>query len=382
MSRLLPKTNNDFCYEHIVDTFAKDPVQICKSTDYSVQCSGAKHSKNMALCKLWGLALRPKEMIGAYPSDTDQGALGKFTANLIGKTSCLGGSVGQLEKRISAPVPTSLVRHIINSPRLEESHCTKWIEKPAFLHVSNAVHIYFKLLDLYNVHKAAYDEGLSDGEYVVVRIGNLFNDKLKYMHADFEESLFARSDFNLTQMAKEDIGTVCYRQAVLIPNAYASVPFRCKMEKSTRAKCIDCAGPKDDGHPMITFADRVRATCGLEQRPKESNTTFVTLISRKPYTRWKGDEADKNFHRILENEDQLVDALQSDSNDLNLQVEVVHLETMEICEQIVKAASSDILMGVHGAGLVHVWWLAKKHATLIEIEPSSQTANPSFRNVT
>ena len=94
------------------------------------------------------------------------------------------------------------------------------------------------------------------------------------------------------------------------------------------------------------------------------------------------NEADKNFHRILENEDQLVDALQSDSNDLNLQVEVVHLETMEICEQIVKAASSDILMGVHGAGLVHVWWLAKKHATLIEIEPSSQTANPSFRNVT
>ena len=377
----LPTKSKDFCYEHIISTFSDDPLQICPSKDDRIQCWGARHSKNMALCKLWGLALRPNEMTGAFPTDIDSRAMSNFTANLIGSTSCLGGSVRQLEERSRSPVPTKFMKHIINSPRLGESQCTKWIEKPAFLHVSNAVHIYFKLLDLYNVHKAAYDEGLSDGEFVVVRIGNLMNDRLNYMHAEFEERLFGRSDLDLIQMSKEGIGTVCFRQAVVVPNAYASVPFRCKMESNTRKKCIDCAGPKHEAHPMITFSDRVRATCGLEKIPQDSNKTFVTVISRKPYTRWKGDEAGKNFHRVLDNEDQLMDALQSARKDLGLQVELIHLETMEICDQIGKAASSDILIGVHGAGLVHLWWLVKKHATLIELEPGSQVNNPSFRKV-
>ena len=325
--------------------------------------------------------MRPKEMIGAYPTDVDNGSLSNFTVNLIGRTSCLGGTVAQLEKRIKSPVPTSLVKHIMKSPRVDESQCKKWIEKPVLLHVSNAVHIYFKLLNLYNVHKAAYDEGLSDGDYIVIRIGNLVNGKLKYMHEEFEERLFGRSNLNLIQMAKEGLSTVCFRQAVLIPNAYASVPFRCKMESNTKQKCIDCAGKKDKNHPMVTFSERVRATCGLKNSPQETNSTIVSLISRKPYRRWKGDEANTSFHRVLVNEDQLVGDLQKWGENLNVKVDVFHLESMHICEQVMMAASSDILIGVHGAGLVHLWWLAKKHATVIELEPRSQVGNPSFRKV-
>ena len=383
---LLPAKSNDFCYEHIINTFGNYPIQICAgAADSSIQCSGAKHSKNMAICKLRGLAMRPKEMIGTFPTDMDRGAMGNFTANLIGSRSCSEGRVEQLENTFTSKdkdkLPSYFVKRIINSPRLEESQCNKWIEKPALLHVSNAVHIYFKFLDLYNLHKAAYDEGLSDGEYTVVRIGNLADNHLQYMHAEFEERLFGKSDLSLVQLAKEGVGTVCFRRAVVVPNGYASVPFRCKMEANTKRPCIDCAGPKDESHPMVTFAKRVRATCGLEKRQKESNKTLVTLISRKPYIRWKGDKADKTFHRVLENEDELVEALESAGKDLSFEVQVVHLETMEICEQVEKAASSDILMGVHGAGLVHLWWLTKKDATLVELEPSSQVANPSFRTL-
>ena len=118
-----------------------------------------------------------------------------------------------------------------------------------------------------------------------------------------------------------------------------------------------------------------------ENLSKVSNATTVTVISRKPYTRWKGDDAEKNFHRVLENEDELVERLQSLKKELNLFVNVVHLEAMKICEQIQSSASSDILIGVHGAGLVHLWWLVKKHATIIELEPGSQAGNPSFRKV-
>ena len=203
---LLPAKSNDFCYEHIINTFGNYPIQICAgAADSSIQCSGAKHSKNMAICKLRGLAMRPKEMIGTFPTDMDRGAIGNFTANLIGSRSCSEGRVEQLENTFTSKdkdkLPSYFVKHIINSPRLEESQCNKWIEKPALLHVSNAVHIYFKFLDLYNLHKAAYDEGLSDGEYTVVRIGNLADNHLQYMHAEFEERLFGKSDLSLVQLA-------------------------------------------------------------------------------------------------------------------------------------------------------------------------------------
>jgi hypothetical protein len=70
------------------------------------------------------------------------------------------------------------------------------------------------------VHKAIADAGLSDGAYTVVRIGNLMDDgRLKYMHSDFEKKLFPGS---VTLSDLSDVGTVCFKRAVLVPDAYAS----------------------------------------------------------------------------------------------------------------------------------------------------------------
>ena len=30
---------------------------------------------------------------------------------------------------------------------------------------------------------------------------------------------------------------------------------------------------------------------------------------------------------------------------------------------------------------MHLWWLAKEHATIIELEPTTQETNPSFRTL-
>jgi hypothetical protein len=371
-----------FCYEHVVDTFAHDPIPICDkkpNENDTIQCWGAKYSNLMATCTFNNLAIRPKEMVGKLPTDVDFAKMGEHTINLIGKDSCKKGSLDNLAKHVSdSPTPSKLTEHILKSPRLDASKCDKWFDTPVLLHVSNAVHIYFKFLDLYNVHKAAADAGLLDEDYIVVRIGNLQNSRLNYMHADFEKRLFPGS-VTLSEMT---MGTVCFKQAVLVPNAYASVPFQCKMDTKTRRKCIDCAKePKEEDHPMLTFRDRVIRTCttDVSQSLQKSNMTHVTIISRKPYIRWKGDKATSNFHRILENEEVMVATLQMVSTKLNIEVEVVRLEEMDICEQIRKAAQSDVLVGVHGAGLVHLWWLWKENATMIEIEPKSQVGNPSFR---
>jgi capsular polysaccharide biosynthesis protein len=118
-------------------------------------------------------------------------------------------------------------------------------------------------------------------------------------------------------------------------------------------------------------------TCKVDQSLQKSISKRVTIISRKSYIRWKGDS---KFQRILENEEEMVSTLQNASIKLNIEVEVVRLEQMDMCEQIRKAAQSDVLVGVHGAGLVHLWWMWTENPTLVEIEPKSQVGNPSFRN--
>ena len=107
-----PSESNDFCYDHIVKTFSHYPIQICPQKSDSIQCSGAKHSKNMAFCKLWNFSISPNEIIGVFPSDTEIKAMSDFTANLIGNKSCLRGSVKQLIKRIKSPVPTKFIKVI------------------------------------------------------------------------------------------------------------------------------------------------------------------------------------------------------------------------------------------------------------------------------
>ena len=44
------------------------------------------------------------------------------------------------------------------------------------------------------------------------------------------------------------------------------------------------------------------------------------------------------------------------------------MEDLPICEQIRYAHDADVLMGVHGAGLVHLWWI-QEEALMFEFVP-------------
>jgi len=62
----------------------------------------------------------------------------------------------------------------------------------------------------------------------------------------------------------------------------------------------------------------------------------------------------------------------------NSTVEVVHMEDLSICKQVQIAAEAAVLLGVHGAGLVHLWWL-RDGAAAVELEPGFEFGNPTFR---
>ena len=102
------------------------------------------------------------------------------------------------------------------------------------------------------------------------------------------------------------------------------------------------------------------------------------MILRKPYHRWNGD-FDANFQRVLSNQNDVVQALRQEFPATN--ITTTYMENIPICEQIEMVHSADVLMGVHGAGLVHSWWL-QEDALLFELVPPSQKGNPSFKTLT
>ena len=55
-------------------------------------------------------------------------------------------------------------------------------------------------------------------------------------------------------------------------------------------------------------------------------------------------------------------------------------EDLDLCQQMTLVHESDIYIGVHGAGLVHLWWL-HDDASALELAPSSFSNNPSFKTL-
>ena len=56
----------------------------------------------------------------------------------------------------------------------------------------------------------------------------------------------------------------------------------------------------------------------------------------------------------------------------------IYPEVVDICSQIHTAHDADILVGVHRAGLVQLWWL-RHEALIVELVPSFEEANPTFK---
>ena len=56
------------------------------------------------------------------------------------------------------------------------------------------------------------------------------------------------------------------------------------------------------------------------------------------------------------------------------------MEDLPICEQIRYAHDADVLIGVHGAGLVHLWWI-QEEALMFEFVPKYKISNPTFKEL-
>ena len=363
-----------FCHSFLIDTFPNS-IPVCSkdgsTASNSILCYGNDHDPaHMATCTLRNLAVQPQLLYKSIEGRFDK----EGTIFLINDrdTVCAKPAVESFSKKVERDdFQLKLLNKIMTSETKPASACDVWVNKTAVFFINEKYHIYFRLIEYYTVHKALWDLQVNEGDYVVVRIST--NEDMRY--PEFDDALFPGA-LSLKDFPQE--ATVCFKKIVTVPRCFSSIPFRTKMNGRIRNKCFQCHGDGLTGTPFYSFRKRALKACNLtDEEPRFPGGTIV-VISRKPYERYPKDQSQR-FERVLTNEDNLVSELTKAFP--SAQISVIHLEDLPICEQIRYAHSADVMLGVHGAGLVHFWWL-RDSALAYEMEPSFEVGNPTFKMLT
>ena len=253
-----------------------------------------------------------------------------------------------------------LVKKIIQKKPFRASECSVRLKETVYFFGGDH-HIYFRFLGWYNLFKTIYYD--HSKMYRIIR----FTEDSDF--ASVEKRIFP-SIIPLSSLTRFPI---CIDKAVLVPRSFASTPFRCKMELLDF--CSDCLLLNFDEPTFMKFREAMLKACGIDTRVNKGlKTRNMLIILRKPYKRYNGDVGN-NFERVMTNEAELLYALRSNFTMFNILP--VHMEDLTLCEQINVSASADVFMGVHGAGMSHLWW-TPKGATILELMPDYKSGKPSF----
>ena len=368
-----------FCDDYIGHALRK-PLAMCGNEprqEDSLKCTGSPENSQMATCSVQNLALEPRKLQSKMWDCDACEIVNSDSLHLIHDDTftCQRPNMDKLAPNTERNDPVHRVmKEVIRTSAVPSESCKTWINKTAYFFHSQRYHIYFRMFSYYNLYKTIVDRAAEMGSYIVVRM----SESEKYMFGDYERSLFPEL-ITLGDLPDE---RVCFREVVIAPWTYACVIFRCKMEGSTKQRCLQCDGRGLYGTTLLTFRTRALQACSLtDQTPEERKgrpSKSIVFVKRKPYIRWKGDY-NSNFQRVLSNQDELINELKKAFP--QTVVHDVFMEDIDLCEQMRLVHDCDVYMGVHGAGLVHSWWL-HEDALLLELVPPSHAAIPSFATLT
>ena len=399
-----------FCDEFLSKTALRKNVTVCRNgegeREEQIRCSRSPHSRKIGRCVVHNVAIRPADLYERLAlEERDRTMPGSHTVQLLesvslpsSSSSTSPGPAARARAYSCANPDSSVLATFLEKGdpfRLMVSEatamkparkeiCDRWVEDTTFMFMGSCCHIYFRFLAWYNLYQTIVEyqqqeEGTTDrGEMRIIRVNEIHNN---YLFPEFEKDLF--SDMQLVALEDFKDEVVCFKKMVFSPWSYASVLFDCKMNHGIVNKCFHCDGKGKCGTTFNAFRKVVLDTCGLSDADVLSdgykNPRKIVIISRKRYKRHHKDDPSR-VERILQNEPELVSALGTQFPEA--EVVSIHAEDLSICEQIEYAHSADILVGVHGAGLVHAWWLREDRGLLFEIVPGFQVANPTFKMLT
>ena len=367
--------SGSFCDDLLHNTFSH-LVPVC-TTDNNNQsaiiCKRTLRSTRMIECSMRNVLIRPKKLFDAIASGHFANSEGiELLENDL--VNCKSPNMDGVHRTTESNDHTRQMveESLRHPPNSKPSDCQRWIREPTFLFLGVNVHVYFEFITWYNVYKSIFDQG-NIGSYKVLRVAS---ENFQYLFGDYEKLFFPGIEF--VQDIKEE--SVCFEKLILPPRGFSSMIFRCKMEYNIRSQCFRCNGKGRPGTAIRSFRTQALKACSLNDSIPIAgyrNPKRIVIILRKQYKRHPNDKPE-DFKRVLSNSDQLIAEIKS-----RFKVDVIslHGEDLSVCEQIRIVHDADIFIGVHGAGLVHAWWL-QDNALLFEIEPSDQARNPTFRMLT
>lgn len=370
-----------FCDEFISDKFSFE-IAPCGQNNDRVVCHTSPYDNNMGMCSVQWLAVDTQALYSTLRKGT--GGLPSSNALWLIWDSyvnpCYSADFTDLERHVTGgDYMKQLVKtSILSTPKAQ---CTTWMNGTTFFYMGFDVHIYFKFLSWFNLHNSLLnyfnDQGALPSR--VVRVPETTNE---FMFPEFEQNLFAELPVvSMKELSStEGKEVVCFERVTMSPWAFASSLFRCKMSSQLKRKCYQCNGNSLSGTTLDMFRKRALRACSIDDSPDHVHTWDGTVRNivvqvRTQYHRFSGDSETK-FSRVLMNPEELVDGLKKAFPVASVQM--MHAEDIPVCEQVQMAHDADVFIGVHGAGLVHLWWM-RDHTLLFELNPRSQLGNPTFK---
>uniref|UniRef100_M4B9Q1 Glycosyltransferase 61 catalytic domain-containing protein n=1 Tax=Hyaloperonospora arabidopsidis (strain Emoy2) TaxID=559515 RepID=M4B9Q1_HYAAE len=143
-------------------------------------------------------------------------------------------------------------------------------------------------------------------------------------------------------------------------------------------ECLGIDEPCHDSELVRTFrAESLLAFNVTPEVERELGVTrirpmYVTVITRRPY-------AGRELQRLWLNEDEVMRNMRKDYKDLNVQFRSIDYVNLTLHEQMTTTIESDMIVSMHGAGLVNVLW-TRPMTTVVEIFPKKRLRY-GYRNI-
>lgn len=358
---------DQFCREFLGKTFDRSSI-VCEND--RIVCYGTHHNKRIGKCIINRLAVKPHLFKERFAQKAFGNTKSAWLVSDSNDKSCTNPKLRDIRQYMEDNDPFHKLIQSLSAQAPGED-CTIMVRGVSFFYMGVGDHIYFKMLSWYNLHRTLL-QYLADhrniSNFIIVRLPES-NSPFKFL--EFEQSLFPQS-FGIDEFPKD---VVCFERVIFVPWTYAATPFRCKMDGiQLKSRCMGCHGNGLETD-LRSFRRRVLSTCSLDDaKPINKQRRTFLIIQRKQYLRRLGDTHSK-FQRIWTNSKDLIDRLTSVYPNDN--IVGIYGEDLSICDQVRHAHNADVLIGMHGAGLVHIWWL-RDDSISFELVPPSQRGNGAF----
>ncbi|KAG6622874.1 uncharacterized protein IUM83_09233 [Phytophthora cinnamomi] len=133
---------------------------------------------------------------------------------------------------------------------------------------------------------------------------------------------------------------------------------------------LDNDEPCFDSELFKTFRSRSLMTLGITPEMEREigiiaiRPMIVTVITRRPY-------GGRVLQRVWVNEDEVMDRIRLEYQHLNVEFRSVEYVNLTLAEQMRTTVESDMIISMHGAGLVNVLW-ARPMTVILEIFPKER----------